>query len=141
MVKKTFYPRISIIENGLEKILEVNRKLKPIGYNIFAEFYGVKVSYIPQIKPIIEKAIEKSKLNTIEKEIYHQFFPEGVTVLIPLKESHIAVHSWPEEEYLIINISACGKKAKKKAEIAYNVFKKYLSPNKIQKKVIYYGLE
>jgi S-adenosylmethionine decarboxylase len=131
-----------VIENGLEKILKLNDKYKKfLGYDIRAEFYGVNIKYVEEIRPVVEEAIKRSGLNVIEdKTTYHQFSPEGVSVVVPLKESHMAIHTWPEKNYAWINITTCGKNSKKKAEIAYETFKKSLEPKKIKKIVLKYGV-
>lgn len=46
---------------------------------------------------------------TILGEQFHQFEPVGVTGLLLLAESHISVHTWPEEKFAAIDIFTCGK--------------------------------
>ncbi len=41
----------------------------------------------------------------------HKFKPYGVTSLLLLAESHIAIHSWYEEKYLSVDIYTCGDSA------------------------------
>ena len=38
---------------------------------------------------------------------FHQFSPQGVTGVVLLKESHIAVHTWPEHAYAAIDLFTC----------------------------------
>lgn len=38
----------------------------------------------------------------------HQFTPYGVTVLIMIAESHLAIHTWPEYGYAAVDIFTCG---------------------------------
>ncbi len=150
MGEKNFYP-LKYIEKGSEKITKFNDKYNEVitkfndkynevlGWGIIAKFYGPKISYVKEIEPTIEEVIKKSMLNAIEKK-YHQFYPVGVTGFVLLEESHIAIHSWPEKDYLLIDISTCGKNAKKKAEKAYKIFKESLKPNKIEKIVFPFGI-
>lgn len=39
---------------------------------------------------------------------FHQFEPVGVTGFLLLAESHISVHTWPEEGLAVIDIFSCG---------------------------------
>ena len=40
--------------------------------------------------------------------ITHKFDPQGVTGLALLAESHISVHTWPENGYAAIDVFTCG---------------------------------
>jgi len=40
---------------------------------------------------------------------FHQFKPCGVTGFLLLSESHISVHTWPEERLAAIDIFTCGE--------------------------------
>ncbi len=40
---------------------------------------------------------------------FHQFQPEGVTGMVLIRESHIAIHTWPEEGYVASDIFTCGQ--------------------------------
>jgi S-adenosylmethionine decarboxylase proenzyme len=37
----------------------------------------------------------------------HQFEPQGLTVLYMLSESHISIHTFPEQQYLAFDIYTC----------------------------------
>jgi len=131
-------------KRGIEEIIGIGelKKSKSIGYQISAEFYGVKnIAYVKQLEPVLKEALKKSRLNVVkgEKPRFFQFKPHGVTGIVLLEESHIAFHSWPEYNYIAIDIFSCS--GKKKAEIAYNVFKKRLKPKKIRKVQIYKVLQ
>lgn len=46
---------------------------------------------------------------TIYHQYWHQFEPWGVTGFLLLKESHISVHTWPEEDgFAAVDIFPCG---------------------------------
>lgn len=44
---------------------------------------------------------------TIVGERFHQFEPAGVTGVILLAESHIAIHTWPEQRFVSLDIYVC----------------------------------
>src|SRR5258707_13644724 len=54
-----------------------------------------------QIRLILQK-YNLTELNSI----YHNFGP-GFTGLVLLSESHIAMHTWPEKNYVSVNIYLC----------------------------------
>ncbi|MEL6547871.1 MAG: adenosylmethionine decarboxylase [Myxococcota bacterium] len=37
----------------------------------------------------------------------HRFEPQGVTAMVVLAESHVAIHSWPENGSLFVDIASC----------------------------------
>jgi len=45
---------------------------------------------------------------TVCQTIYKKFEPQGVTVLCLLSESHISIHTWPEEGKAACDVYCCG---------------------------------
>lgn len=43
----------------------------------------------------------------ILKEDCHQFSPHGITAYALLSESHISIHTWPEEGFALIDVLSC----------------------------------
>ncbi len=39
----------------------------------------------------------------------HTFIPSGYTAYALLKESHVAIHTWPEESFAVLDILSCKK--------------------------------
>ena len=58
-------------------------------------------------REILRGAAERMEA-TIIAERFHQFEPHGVTGFLLLAESHISVHTWPEENFAAIDIFFCG---------------------------------
>ena len=40
--------------------------------------------------------------------LFHRFSPHGVTGVLVVQESHLAVHTWPERRYAAIDLFTCG---------------------------------
>lgn len=45
---------------------------------------------------------------TIVETTMHEFNPHGLSGVIVIAESHIAIHTWPEHQYAAIDIFTCG---------------------------------
>lgn len=45
---------------------------------------------------------------TLLNLITHHFEPQGVTGLALLAESHISIHTWPENRYAAVDVFTCG---------------------------------
>jgi S-adenosylmethionine decarboxylase len=45
---------------------------------------------------------------TVVQTISKKFEPQGVTVICLLSESHISIHTWPEEGKAAVDVYTCG---------------------------------
>lgn len=45
---------------------------------------------------------------TIISDSFHQFSPQGVSGAVVIAESHLTIHTWPEEGYAAIDFFTCG---------------------------------
>ena len=60
------------------------------------------------VQDTLRKASEASRA-TILQVVAHRFEPQGVTALGLLSESHISIHTWPENSYAAADIFTCGE--------------------------------
>ena len=105
------------------------KKQKYAGIHLLAEFWGGKIIENPkEIEKILITAAKKSGNTPLEVTI-HKFSPQGITGVVLLAESHIALHSWSEFNYLAIDIFTCGDKAKPEKALEY--LKKKFKPKKV----------
>lgn len=65
------------------------------------------------------------KLELTVVAVHGHFFGPGLTVLVILAESHLAFHTWPELNYVHLDIVCCGKELRKKQlqETIYTLLK------------------
>lgn len=40
--------------------------------------------------------------------LMHTFTPQGVTGVLLLEESHVSIHTWPEQGYAAVDFYTCG---------------------------------
>ena len=77
-----------------------------------AEIYEKSV-WVGQTRPdILMAACEKRLLESgfkIVKQVTHFFSPQGFTAVFVLAESHLAIHTFPEEGKSYIQLSSCNK--------------------------------
>jgi S-adenosylmethionine decarboxylase len=90
------------------------------------------------ILPKIKKFSQEMGLNILEKK-YHDFSPQGATLIFILSNSHLAVHTWPEEKYLHIDLVTCEKMLdnKKMIKLIEGIFK--VSKKQINLLEVHYG--
>ncbi len=107
------------------------------GIHLIVEFWHGQIIEDPKkIKQILIKAVKEAKSTPLEI-IVHKFTPQGLTGVVLLAESHIAIHTWPEIDYLAIDIFTCGQKALPDKALDY--LKKVFKPKKIVIKKIKRG--
>ena len=45
---------------------------------------------------------------TIVNKCFHRFSPHGVSGVVVIAESHLAIHTWPEHGYAAVDLFTCG---------------------------------
>ena len=118
-------------------VIDRKNKINYAGIHLIAEFWGGKIiEDSREIEKILITAAKKGK-NTPLKIAIHKFSPQGITGVVLLAESHIALHSWPEINYLAIDIFTCGEKAFPYKTLDY--LKEVFQPKKVELKEIKRG--
>ena len=110
--------------------------MKILGRHIIAELYGVDKKLISEekvVKEIVKKVVEESKIEEIGI-LTKQFNPHGVTCVVLISESHISLHTWPEYGLVNLDIFTCGNK--RKSDIAFKLFIKYLKPKHFRQYIL-----
>ena len=82
-----------------------------LGHQTTVDFYGCKSFEINSSEFIENTLLKAAKiLNlTVVNSTIHSFSPIGVSGVIVIKESHIAVHTWPEHNYVALDFFTCNK--------------------------------
>ncbi len=78
--------------------------------HLIAEYKGCARAALtegPHIEALLRRAADAAGA-TVIGVMLHAFEPEGVTGVVLLAESHIAVHTWPERGYAAVDFFTCG---------------------------------
>ncbi len=84
--------------------------MNALGRHILAEYYGCDVSTLNNselLESCMQKAVTLSGA-TIINSTFHQFSPHGISGVIVIAESHMAIHTWPEFGYAAVDFFTCG---------------------------------
>jgi S-adenosylmethionine decarboxylase proenzyme len=82
----------------------------PFGKHILAEYFECECAYLdsePAIRNLMREAASRTGA-TIVGDIFHHFSPQGVTGVVVIAESHLAIHTWPEFQYASVDLFTCG---------------------------------
>ncbi|MFN7954690.1 MAG: adenosylmethionine decarboxylase [bacterium] len=84
--------------------------MKALGRHLLVEYSGcdhATLKEVPRIQALMEEAARVSGA-TIVQTCFHQFNPYGVSGVVVIAESHLAIHTWPEHGYASVDIYTCG---------------------------------
>jgi len=77
-----------------------------------AELYGCKFEVLNDINRVedimVNAALEAGA--EIREFVFHKFSPQGVSGVVVISESHLAIHTWPELGYAAVDVFTCGEK-------------------------------
>lgn len=84
--------------------------MSSLGRHILVEFLGCNSEILNDVS-VIEKgmvdAAEKAGA-TVINSTFHHFSPWGVSGVVVIQESHLAIHTWPEYQYAAVDLFTCG---------------------------------
>jgi S-adenosylmethionine decarboxylase proenzyme len=82
----------------------------PLAHHTLLELYGCDTGLLnapADLKELLCEAIREGH-GTIVTEVFHTFSPHGVSGVVVIAESHVAIHTWPEHGYAAVDIFSCG---------------------------------
>lgn len=75
--------------------------------HILLEIYDWKNDDLNFCKKVMTEASIKMNATILETSFF-QFKPQGITIVLLLAESHLSLHSFPENNYCAIDCFTCG---------------------------------
>ena len=85
--------------------------METLGKHLLAEYYDCDPKILNDEKALGElllKAAHAAGVRVIGS-IEHSFSPVGVTCVVAIEESHLSLHTWPEESYAAADFFTCGE--------------------------------
>lgn len=81
-----------------------------MGKHYLLNLYGCSFVLLNDENYLIQLLEEAAILSgaTVLQTISKKFDPQGVTVICLLSESHISIHTWPEEGKAAVDVYTCG---------------------------------
>ncbi len=61
------------------------------------------------LEALLLEAVRKAG-GTVVTRVFHTFSPHGVSGVVVIAESHVAIHTWPEHGCAAVDIFSCGAK-------------------------------
>ncbi len=86
--------------------------MQSLGRHVLAELYGCRFEVLNDIEKVedimVNAALEAGA--EIREFVFHKFSPQGVSGVVVISESHLAIHTWPELGYAAVDVFTCGDK-------------------------------
>jgi len=108
-----------------------------IGVHVIAEFWECRIEESSfDFGQAIKEAAREANSELLKYDA-HRFDPMGYTAFAILGESHISIHTWPEKQYVAVDMFTCGEHTTPHKAIAY--LKERLGPKRFEVSTIYRG--
>ena len=103
--------------------------MKALGQQTSVEYYRCDPEILNDVSAIKRAMREAANLAgaTIVQEAFHLFNPHGVSGVVVIAESHLAIHTWPEYGYAAVDLFTCGDDVD--SELAFIHLKSELQAN------------
>ncbi|MCE3234904.1 MAG: S-adenosylmethionine decarboxylase related [Vampirovibrio sp.] len=81
-----------------------------LGQHLLVEFYNCNPDVLDDVAGIEKHMNDAARAcgATIVQSSFHRFEPWGVSGVVVISESHLAIHTWPEYGYASVDLYTCG---------------------------------
>jgi S-adenosylmethionine decarboxylase len=84
--------------------------MNALGRHVLAEIYGCNPEVLDNPETVerilVQAAVEAGA--DVRQVAFHKFSPQGVSGVVVISESHLAIHTWPEYGYAAVDVFTCG---------------------------------
>jgi S-adenosylmethionine decarboxylase len=83
--------------------------MSPLGIHSLFDLYGCDPALLADqevVRAALLEAVRQSG-GTIITDVFHQFSPHGVSGVVVIAESHLAIHTWPERGFAAVDLFTC----------------------------------
>lgn len=84
--------------------------MSALGHHLLAEFFGCHAARLTDLQWITDTMLEAATASgaTVITHSFHHFSPYGVSGVVIIAESHLAIHTWPERNFAAVDFFSCG---------------------------------
>ncbi len=111
-----------------------------LGHHLLFDCHGCRgalLADLPAVHGVLARAAATFGL-TVIAERFHEYQPQGVSGVLILSESHLAVHTWPEHGFAAVDLFTCG--ARLEAARIADHFKSALGAERVEVRVVERGV-
>lgn len=84
---------------------------RALGVQTFADLYDCDPSALDDANAVRAGMLEAARRcgATVIGHCFHRYSPHGVSGVVIIAESHLAIHTWPEHGYAALDLFTCGE--------------------------------
>ena len=84
--------------------------MQALGRHLLLELFDCDADAINSLDTVKASMVEAAKRAqaTIVDVVFHEFNPFGISGVVVIAESHLAIHTWPEYRYAAVDVFSCG---------------------------------
>ena len=85
--------------------------MRSLGRHILVEFYDCDPAVLNDLS-LVESSMKEAAVaagSTIVDAVFRRFAPHGISGVVVIAESHLAIHTWPEYGYAAVDLFTCGE--------------------------------
>lgn len=81
-----------------------------LGRHLLAELKGCDPARLSDLPGVQEAMLEAARVSgaTVITQSFHHFAPLGISGVVIVSESHLAIHTWPEHGFAALDYFTCG---------------------------------
>lgn len=85
--------------------------MNALGRHILVEFTDCNSDILNDVDKVEKSMVEAAKTAgaTVINSTFHHFSPWGISGVVVIQESHLAIHTWPEYGYAAVDLFTCGE--------------------------------
>jgi S-adenosylmethionine decarboxylase len=93
-----------------ERITGRRERVQALGRHLLLELFDCDAEALNSLETVKASMVEAAKRAqaTIIDVVFHEFNPFGISGVVVIAESHLAIHTWPEYRYAAVDIFSCG---------------------------------
>ena len=82
-----------------------------LGRHLLAELKGCEASRLSDLGLVQASMVQAARASgaTVVTQSFHHFAPLGISGVVVVAESHLAIHTWPEHRFAALDYFTCGK--------------------------------
>ena len=81
-----------------------------VGSQVVLDLYECETAHLDDLDWVRSTLVEAARVAgaTIVDTVFHKFAPWGISGVVVISESHLAIHIWPENRYAAVDVFTCG---------------------------------
>ena len=92
-----------------------------LGSQVVLDLYECETPHLDDLEWVRKTLVDAAHTAgaTIVETVFHKFAPWGISGVVVIAESHLAIHIWPENRYAAIDLFTCGENVQIDAACAF----------------------